>query len=98
MIAVITAALEFLTLLLKALFKSCAKRKNEKSKRTTETGKNPEKSERVASNNSPHPKKHRRASITEKKVQTTETTTIYELSRDSSNSSPDPQETPKVQF
>lgn len=91
MIAVITAALEFLTLLLKALFKSCAKRKNEKSKRATETGKNTEKSKGVASESSPQSKRHRRSSITEKKVQTTETTTIYEFS----NSSPDPQENSK---
>lgn len=96
MLAFVTSILEIVGLALKAILKSCRKSKHEKPERSNTR----ENQTEVETDQTSQPKKHRRASITQKKVQTTEITTTYELSG-SGGSTPSPHPTenpPTIQF
>lgn len=92
MFAFLTTVVELVGLLLKSLIKSC--RRNKKQSQTTDASlqnnrENTECPNTGEREGSTVPKKHRRASITQKTIQTTETTTIYELSgSDASSATP----------
>lgn len=82
MFSFLTAVVELVGLLLKSLIKSCRRKKQPKTtdasvQNNRENTERPNTGEREGST---VPKKHRRASVTQKTIQTTETTTIYELS------------------
>lgn len=88
MFTFLTALVELLGILLKSLIKSCVPKHGKKEKDASVQGhsQNTECSGPPEREGSTVPKKHRRASITQKTVQTTETTTIYELSGSGSSS------------
>ena len=87
MFTFLTALVELLGLLLKSLIKSCVPKHGKKEDASVQGhSQNTECSGPVEREGSTVPKKHRRASITQKTVQTTETTTIYELSGSGSGS------------